>query len=83
MASNSARWGGTVYEDGDSIVITTDCGIVDMGGGGVALFVGVWSRVDGDDGDGGMVSWRGCNAVVDGRVLLLVVWCYCLWYVSQ
>ena len=41
----------------------------------MVMLVGVWSSFDGDDDDDGMVLWQGCNGVVGGGVLLLVVWC--------
>ena len=42
----------------------------DVVDGGVVLLVGVWSSVDGDDGDDGVVLWQ-------GAVALLVVGCCC------
>ena len=57
-----------------SLVVWCRCqSYSDVSGGGVVLLVGVWSSVDGDDGDDGMVLWQGCSGVVGGGVLLLVV----------
>ena len=52
-----------------------------MVSGGVVMLVGVWSSVDGDAGDDGMVLWRGCSGVVGGGGA--VVGGVVLWFVIR